>query len=194
MFFINPITSLTQLVTTFLFWGAVLLVIIVVVRAMTSSGPREDEVGERWGGLLPGQAKSAQEFMNLVEAELDARDSPFKGLLITGRGVATSGQSAFRVVHNHVFSCFIGYEQVGKDLYVTWALHEKTTWLYSIPLIGQILHRWWNIVTILDRNRLLAFGAFTKSCVENVVDSMMDKYSLDKTKLVRQSSGKLGPL
>lgn len=169
--------------------------VIAVIRALTGSGPREDEVAERWGALLPSQAKAAQEFFDLVEAELDARDSPYNQTSVNlGASLTSSGRPAIRVIHNVVYSCYISLEQVGKDLHVTWALHEKTTWLYSIPLIGPILYRWWNVISIADRNKLLAFGAFTKSCVENAVDSIMDKHDLDKTKLVRQSSGKLGPL
>lgn len=195
MYFFNPIFQFIGLVFQLLFWGLIILIIVAVVRAFLGSGPREDEVVERWSTLLPGRAENGKEFLDLVEAELDARNSPFKGFVIAlGAGLTSSGQPAIKVVFSHVYSSFVSYEQVGKDLHLTWALHEKTTWLYSIPFIGPVLYRWWNVVSLHDRNKLLAFSEFTLDCTRNVAESLMDKFNIDKTKRIKESSGKLGPL
>lgn len=195
MFFLNPLFQLIGFVLQLLFWGLVVLVIVAVIRALSGSGPREDEVAERWSALIPGRRDSGQEFLDLVQAELDARNSLFNGFgMALGAGLTSAGQPAIRIVYNTVFSCFISYEQVGKDLHLTWTLHEKTTWLYSIPFIGPMLYRWWSVVSILDRNKVLAFSAFTLDCTRNVAESLMDKFKIDKTGRLKESSGKLGPL
>lgn len=66
--------------------------------------------------------------------------------------------------------------------------------IYRIPILGPLLYRIFNVTTFIDRNKLIAFASFTKSSTENVVDSLMDKFDLDKTKLNREASGKLGSL
>ena len=195
MFFFNPIFQLLDLMFQLLFWGVIILVAVFVIRALTRTGLKEDEVAERWSALLPGQVKAGKEFLDLIEAELDARDTPFNVFSATlGGGLVSAGQPAVRVIYNNVYSCFASYEEVGKDLHLTWTLYEKTTWLYSIPVIGPILYRWWNVVSVLDRNKLLAFSAFTLDCTRNVAESLMDKFNIDKTKRIKESSGKLGPL
>lgn len=167
------------------------LFVIIASFIRFSNTPKENEVLERWSAFLTGQVESDEEFLSLIETELDARDCPYDFNAIS---LGISGDRAIRVNFSYKFNAFISCETIGKDLQITWILHEKPSWLYGIPFIGPALYRIWNIVTVVDRNQLLAFGAFTKSCTENVVDSIMDEHDLDKTRLVRQSSGKLGPL
>lgn len=153
----------------------------------------EQQIVSRWTAFLVDQANADSEFLELVEAELDARNSPFT--YDRGKFIAHSNPNPFiRVKLNYTFSCIIGFEKVGKDMQINWAIREKHSLLYRVPIIGPPLHRWYYVTKFLDQNRLLAFSTFTKSCTENAVDSLMDKYDLDKTKLVRQPSGKLGPL
>jgi len=195
LFGYNPVLQIISALVNLFIWVLIIGGIIFVISRLAGSKSNEDEAMERWSALLPGRAESGTEFLDMVNTELEVKSNPFNTHNVKiGGSLATPGQPAIRIYQNNVYSCFISYEEVGKDLHITWTLHEKTSWLYSIPLIGSILYGWWHVVSLRDRNKLLAFSAFTKSCAENVVDSLMDKYNLDKSKLNRATSGKLGPL
>ncbi len=153
---------------------------------------REDTVLERWTAFLTNQVGSGEEFLQLVESELDARDCPYRFYRVTFLSQSHSREFVC-VKLNYSVSAYIGFEQVGKDIHLNWLINEKLSFLFRLRVLGPMLHRIFHRGTFIDRNRVLAFAAFTKNCVENVFDSIMDKYNLDKTRLVRQSSGKLGP-
>src|SRR3990172_506701 len=79
MFFFNPIFQFIGLVFQPLFWGLIIAVIVVVVRALARSGAiPEEEIMERWTAFLPNQAGSDEEFLGLVESELGARNCPYE--------------------------------------------------------------------------------------------------------------------
>lgn len=47
MFFLGPIFQLIGFIFQLLFWGLIILVVVAVIRALTGSGLKEDEVAER---------------------------------------------------------------------------------------------------------------------------------------------------
>ncbi len=196
MYYNNPIGYLDPLLD-FVFQGLmyfvgfalIFLVIDTVLRIFGE--PKEIDVMERWGVLLQDQAESGPEFLEFFERELEARDSQYE---FSRRKNAWAGSELVAVRFSWVYQAFVSFGTTDGDLYITWVMWERPTWLYILPFVGRIFRRLFSTISISDRNRLLAFATFTKSCAENVVDSIMDKHDLDKTKIVRQSSGKLGPL
>ena len=191
----NAIGALIGLVFNLLFWIIVIGGIFALISHYLHSEPQEDEVMERWSSLLARLSMSGKEFFDLVETEIVTRGLPYKGHSVElGGSFLTESHTAIKINHNAVYSCYICYEEVGTDLHLNWVLHEKIRWYFGIPIIGPWIERRWSIVSVLDRNKLLAFSAFTLDAVRNVAETLMDNHNLDKKKLVRQSSGKLGPL
>ena len=94
-----------------------------------------------------------------------------------------------------VHSCFIGYEVVGKDLHLNYALHQKKSVLYTIPLFGWILYHMLNVIYLQERNKLIAFTVVTIDCVKKVTDNLVDELGLDRDDVkIKAASGALGPL
>lgn len=188
------IFSFLNFITSILLPIILILIFVTLISKVFSKGPLEKDVLERWSAYLPDHAKSQQEFFDVLESELDIKNSPFKAHLVSLKSSFSDSSMAVRIRYNRYFHAFVGANTVGNDLSITWVLYEKPSILFSIPIIGPLLFKWWNIVTIADRNKVIAFAVFIKTCAENVVDSFADKSKLDKTKLVKTFSGKLGPL
>ncbi len=177
------------------FWILVIgLVIMTVLRL--SGRPKEEDVLERWSALLPGQAISGGEFLLQVEQELADRNPEFQQSQMNFVGkVGTSGQPGIKVKYDMVQSCFISYETVGKDLHLSYALHQKKSILYVIPIFGPILFRLLNVIYLHERNKLLAFTAVTIDCAKKVTDNLIDELDLDRnTVKIKEASGVLGPI
>ncbi len=191
----NAVGALIGAVINILFWITVIGGVFALVSHYLHSDPQEDEVMERWSSLLAGLSKSGKEFFNLFETEIVTRGLPYKGKSVELGGSFFSDNSlVIKINHNPIYSCYVCYEEVGTDLHLNWVLHEMPRWYFGIPIIGPWIQKRWSIISVLDRNKLLAFSAFTLDAVQNVAETLMDEHGLDKKKLVRQSSGKLGPL
>lgn len=188
------IFSFLNFITSILLPIILILIFITLISKVFSKGPLEDEVFERLNVYLPGHGQSQKEFFSLIESELDIKESPFKTSLTTLKSGFSDSAIALKIKYNRYFNVYISANTIGKDLLVTWVLHEKPSFIYGIPIIGKLLFKWWNIVTVADRNKVIAFALLTKTCVENIIDSFADKHKLDKTKLAKTFSGKLGPL
>lgn len=178
-----------------IFW--IFIIGLVAVTVLRLSGrPKEEDVIERWGALLPGQAVSGGEFLLQVEQELTDRNPEFQQSQMNFVSkVGTSGQAAIKVKYDLVQSCFISYETVGNDLHLNYALHQKKSILFVIPIIGPILFRLLNVIYLHERNKLLAFTAVTVDCVKTVTDNLIDELGLDRdTVKIKEASGVLGPI
>ena len=178
-----------------LFWIIIIGLVIATVLRM-SGRPKEEDVIERWSALLPGSAASGGEFLLQVEQELADRNPEFQQSQMSFVGkVGTPGQPAIKIKYDMVQSCFISYETVGNDLHLNYALHQKKSILYVIPIFGPILFRLLNVIYLHERNKLLAFTAVTIDCVKKVTDNLIDELDLDRDAVkVREASGSLGPL
>ena len=161
-----------------------------------SGQPKEEDVIERWSALLPGQAISGGEFLIQVEQELTDRNPDFQQAQMNFVSkVGTTGQPGIKIKYDVVQSCFISYETVGKDLHLNYALHQKKSILYVVPIFGPILYRLLNVIYLHERNKLLAFTAITIDCVKKVTDNLIDELDLDRgTVKIKEASGVLGPL
>ncbi|MHB0914591.1 MAG: hypothetical protein ACYC4M_02765 [Thermoleophilia bacterium] len=178
------------------FFFVVLVIVTVIKLAKLGGRPREEEVLERWSALLPEQAVSGGEFLIQVESELADRNSSFQQAQFTfTEGLGSNGQPAIKVNYSSVYSCFISYETVGKDLHLNYALHQKSSMLYAIPIFGPILYRWLNVIYLHERNKLIAFTAVTIDSVKKVTDNLIDELGLDRDNVkIKEASGVLGPL
>lgn len=175
----------------------VIIIGLVIVTFFRLSGrPKEEDVIERWSALLPGQAESGGEFLLQVEQELAERDPAFQQSQTDFVGkLGVSGQPAIKVNYDLVYSCFISYEIVGQDLHLSYALHEKKSIIYLIPIFGRILSHMLNVIYLQERNKLLAFTASTIDCVKKVTDNLIDELGLDRDSVkIKEASGVLGPL
>lgn len=193
--FFNPLFQLIELIIQLFFWGLIIIAGVFAYRAISKSGIiPEEEIIERWSAFLTDQADKADEFLTMVESELDVRGCPYdigKKTFMTG---FVKSNPFVKIKLNFAYSCYVGYEAVGKDIYLTWSIREKISFIYRIPLLGPVLYRIFHVVSFIDRNKLLAFASFTKDCTENAVEAMADKYKIEKPKMAKASSGKLGPL
>lgn len=176
---------------------AIVLIGLGIVTVIRLSGrPKEEDVLERWSALLPGQAISGGEFLLQVEQELTDRNSEFKQSQMAFMGkLGAKGGEAIKVSYDMVHSCFIGYEVVGKDLHLNYALHLKKSVIYAVPIFGWVLYHMLNVVYLQERNKLLAFTAVTLDCVRNVTDNLSDELGLSRDDVkIKEASGVLGPL
>ena len=180
---------------SFLFWVAVFLGIGVAVFLMFNNVPAtKNEVIEKWTAFLPSEAGSSKEFFDLVESELDIRGCPYEiSRKSVTQGVLDSREFV-RVKYNMIYSCYIGFEVIGKDIQFNWSILENINPLYKVPIVGPLLHKFFHSISFIENNKLLAFASFTQNCTQNVVDSIMDNHKIDKKKLSKATSGKLGPL
>lgn len=179
--------------------GFLVIVLIgfgIVTLVRLNGRPKEEDVLERWSALLPGQAVSGGEFLLQVEQELADRNPEFKQSQTNFMGkLGATGGSVIKVSHDMVHSCFIGYEVVGKDLHLNYALHLKKSVLYAVPIFGWILYHMLNVVYLHERNKLIAFTAVTIDCVKKVTDNIIDELGLDRDSVrIKEASGVLGPL
>ncbi|MHB8858310.1 MAG: hypothetical protein ACYC6Z_02330 [Thermoleophilia bacterium] len=178
-----------------IFWVFIIGLGIVTVLRL-SGRPKEEDVIERWSALLPGQAISGGEFLLQVEQELADRNPEFQQSQMNFVGkVGTTSQPGIKVKYDVIQSCFISYETVGTDLNLNYALHQKKSILYVIPIFGPILFRALNVIYLHERNKLLAFTAVTIDCVKKVTDNLIDELDLDRDVVkIKEASGVLGPL
>jgi len=175
----------------------VVLVVITVIKLFMLTGrPREDEVIERWSAHIPGQSTVGDEFMLQVENELAERNPSFQQSQTSFTdGMGSAGQPAIKVNYNSVYSCFISYETVGQDLCLNYALHQKSSILYAIPIFGPLFYRWMNVIYLHERNKLIAFTSVTIDCARKVADNIVEELGIDKDSVkIKEASGVLGPL
>jgi hypothetical protein len=185
---------MSNFLSTFFWVFVVGLVIVTILRL--SGRPKEEDVIERWSALLPGQAISGGEFLLQLEEELSDRHSDFKQSQMSFVGkVGGTGQPAIKVTYDMVHSCFVSYESLGRDLHLNYALHQKKSILYAVPIFGPMFFRLLNVIYLHERNKLLAFTAVTIDCVKTVTDNLIDELGLDRDSVkVKEASGVLGPL
>lgn len=173
---------------------ALLIAFVVVWVNKISGAPKEEEIIERWSVHLKGAAEAGKELFKLLEAEFDARKSPYDYAQVDISPTLGKPKRFLQLKFESGFSAYLGYEILGNDLFIFWALREKLSPIYLIPFWGPLFHRWFHIKYFLDFNRLHAFASFTKDTTETVALGLMQKYNLDQKRLLRPSSGKLGPL
>jgi len=49
-------------------------------------------------------------------------------------------------------------------------------------------------IYVHDHNKLIGFASVTIDCAKEAAGNLMDKFSMDKSKRIKESSGLLGPL
>lgn len=174
-----------------------ILISFIIYKLSKYTMLKEDEVIERWGTLLPGQAESGNVFLDSIDTELDRRNPSFsKGRIQYLEKLPTfSGQPAIKIKYDMTHSCYISYEAVGTDLHLSFVLLEKKSIFYAIPIFGTLLYHWFNVVYVHERNSLIAFTSVVMDCVKEITDELIDELGLDRASInVQAASGALGPL
>lgn len=176
------------------FFGFIALIVITIIRISNVSGrPVEENVVQRWGAYIPGQSQAGEEYLSLSEQEFTKRNTPFNRERISF-GIGGQGSPAFRIIYSSVYSTYISYEVTGNDLSLHYVLYRKGSWFYAIPWIGPLVYRLLNAIYVHEHNKLIGFASMTIDCAKEAAGTLMDKFDIDKTKKIRESSGQLGPL
>ena len=177
-----------------LFFGFLALIVLTIIRISNVSGrPVEENVVQRWGAYLPGQKQAGEEYLSLAEEEFSKRNTSF-GMERISFGLTGQGGPAIRIVFSSVHSSYITYDAIGDDLTLHYVLYRKNSWFYAIPWIGPLVYRLLNIVYVHEYNKLNGFASLTIDCAKEAAGTLMDKFDIDKTKRIKESSGQLGPL
>lgn len=177
---------------TALFWIMIIVLIVATILRLSNS-PKEENVVQRWGAYIPGQKQAGEEYLELAQQELINRGTGLHNERINF-GLVGKGSPALRIVFSPTYSSYITYETSGDDLFLHYILYRKGDWFYSIPFVGKILFRLFKNIYVHDHNRLIGFASMSIDCAKEAAGNLMDKFNLDKSKRIKESSGQLGPL
>jgi hypothetical protein len=157
----------------------------------------EDSVIQRWSALLGDQADMSTSFLDRVTNKISEKGFGFSN---HRESISTKLSSydvrEFLVINlNNDFSCYVSAIKKGKDLAVTWLIQDHMIkGVYKLPFIGPLLIAVFKRYTFAMTNDVIAFALATKEIVISVTEDIMDEKMLDKTRLRKRSSGKLGPI
>lgn len=175
-----------------LFWILIIVLIVATIFRLTKN-LKEENVVQRWGAHLPGRKDAGEEYLDLAEQEFIQRGTALKNERINF-GLTGQGASALRIVYSPTYSSYITYDITGDDLFLHYVLYRRGDWFYSIPILGKLLFRLFKNVYVHDHNKLIGFASVTIDCAKEAAGNLMDKFSMDKSKRIKESSGQLGPL
>jgi len=175
-----------------LFWFLVIVLVVVTVLRL-SSQPKEGNVVQRWSAYIPGQKQVGDEYLSLAEQEFTKRKTGLSKERVNF-GLAGKGGPALRIIYSPTYSSYITYETTGDDISLHYILYRRGDWFYGIPMIGPILFRLLNNIYVHDHNKLIGFASMTIDCAKEAGGTLMDKFDMDKSKKIKESSGQLGPL
>ncbi len=190
--------SLVVGLITFLFWVAVIaVVLLLIVKIFMVNRYAEESVVERWSAVLGGQADKADTYLAKVDEALRSRKLPFAA---HRERIAISLTSSeiydFLVCQmNADYSAFISYVSVGSDLEVSWLVQDHMIrGIYRVPVLGPLLLSVTKRYTFANGNKVRAFASATHAAAIEAAEQILDEARVDKTRLNRKTSGKLGPL
>jgi hypothetical protein len=190
--------SLIASLISLVFWLFILAVIgLFIAKAFIVDKHSEDSVVQRWGTLLDGQQDKGSEFLKNVEDVLRLKNLPFEFHRERIATSFTSGELYDFVVCrlSDDYSCFYGYVPMGNDLTLNWILQDHMIkGIYKVPILGQLLLSIFKRYSFAMTNKEIAFASVTQQVAIEAAEKLMDLAKLDKSKLNRKSSGKLGPL
>lgn len=181
-----------------IFWILLAVVVILfLVRIFSTNKYDEDSVLERWSAVLSGQADRASEYLPRVEAALAASSLPFQAHRTTiPVSMVSSERYEFVVCEMSAdYSCYFSYVPAGSDLEVSWLIQDHMIrGFYRTPILGPLLLSVMKRYTFAMGNKVRAFAGATHLCALQAAEEILEEAQADKTKLNRQTSGKLGPL
>lgn len=177
---------------TGIFWILIIVLIVATILRLTKN-LKEENVVQRWGAYLPGQNQAGEEYLALAEQEIAKRNTNFSKERINF-GLTGQGGPALRIVYSPTYSSYLTYDITGDDLFLHYVLYRRGDWFYSIPFLGKILFRLFKNIYVHDHNKLIGFASVTIDCAKEAAGNLMDKFSMDKSKRIKESSGLLGPL
>ncbi len=163
---------------------------------------KPDNIMQSWSCHLFGQAGKKDKFFEMVSDEMEERGLKYKNGLLDIGGMLGKKKEYFTVMSkNEDFSCLIGRQKIGKDLFVTWDLYSKKpigehqVFNFMRPFLAA--SRGINALFNADYNemtQLKAFSSAVKECTVAATEKIFEKANLDKSKINRQSSGMFGPM
>jgi hypothetical protein len=193
----EAIGGLVSLACTF-FWIFLLAVVVLfLIKVFSVNKYAEESVLERWSAVLPGQADKAASYLERIETGLRARSLPFNSRRERIPVSLTSSEAYDFVVceMNADYSAFMSYVAVGSDLEVSWLIQDHMIrGIYRVPILGPLLLSVMKRYTFANGNKVRAFASATYSCAIGAAEQIMDETNSDKSRLNRNTSGKLGPL
>lgn len=189
--------GLVNLACTF-FWILLLTVVVLfLIRTFRPNKYDEDSVLERWSAVLHGQADRASGYLSKVEAALNAGGLPFKSHRTRIPVSMVSNESYEFVVceMNSDFSCYISCVPAGSDLEVSWLVQDHMIrGIYRTPILGPLLLSVMKRYTFAMGNKVRAFAGITHECAVLAAEEILNEAPADRSRLDRQTSGRLGPL
>jgi hypothetical protein len=191
---IGAIISLVTLV----FWVAIIaIIVLLVIKIFSVNKYAEESVIERWSAVLGGQADKAASYLPRVEAALRTTDLPFASHREKIPVSLTASETYDFVVceMSADYSCFFSCIATGSDLEVSWLVQDHMIrGIYRIPLLGPLLFSVMKRYTFAMGNKVRAFAGATHLCALQAAEEILDEAQADKSRLNRQTSGKLGPI
>jgi hypothetical protein len=191
------VNSLSSLCCSVFWLLVVAVVILLFIRLFTVNKYAEDSVVERWSALLPGQADKAETYLARASEALKARQLTFPTHRERIAVSLTSSESYDFLVcqMNADFSAYISFVPVGSDLEVNWLVQDHMIrGIYRLPILGPLLLSLTKRYTFANGNKVRAFATATYSAAVEAAEQIMDEARIDRSRLNRQTSGKLGPL
>lgn len=183
---------------TFVFWLAVIAIaILLIIKIFSVNRYAEDSVIERWSAVLPAQADKANTYLDRVDEVLRAKNLPFASHRERIAISLTSSETYDFLVceMNADYSCFVSFVPVGSDLEVSWLVQDHMIrGIYRIPILGPLLLSVMKRYTFANGNKVRAFASATHAAAVEAAEKILDEANADKSRLNRQTSGRLGPL
>lgn len=183
---------------TFVFWVAVIaIMVLLIIKIFSVNKYAEDSVIERWTAVLPGQADKAATYLDRVDEALRGKKLSFASHRERIAISLTSSETYDFLVceMNADYSCFVSFVPVGSDLEVSWLVQDHMIrGIYRIPILGPLLLSVMKRYTFANGNKVRAFASATYAAAVEAAEKILDEANADKTRMNRQTSGKLGPL
>jgi len=170
--------------------------VVIILRAQEIP---EEEILERWSTLLPNEAEKREWYYQLVEHWLTGTNLRYARTNLSRfpSEMPKTNDTTYTVCDlDKTYCCYFGTIVIGAHLHVNWALREKDrlAWVLRLWLIGPPLYRLLLNKTFTGRNRARAFAAVTLQAAVEAADRMAHEAGIEKSRVNRKSSGKLGPL
>lgn len=185
-------------VITLAFWAVIILVAAFIIkRVFLPEKYGDDSIVERWDSVLTGQENLGARYLDTVEQLFKEKGIACQRARLAIPISSTSSDSHdFLVARlNDDYSCYYGFVSQGNDVHIAWLLQNHAIrGIYKLPFIGPMLLGLLKRYTFAMTSRVLAFTSSTHALAVQAVEKLMDELGMDKSKLDRKRSGKIGPI
>lgn len=149
----------------------------------------------QWSCHIPGCANQKEKFFQLVLVEMQNKKADLKPYW-DKVGSTFGAKKQFLAIDQGQYTCYIGAETLGTDLYVNWLIYDPRWAKEQAARQRPTAAILWGLFgsDIGGLNEMSCFAAVIKDCAVMAAEKLYEEANLDKGRINRASSGALGPI